>query len=699
MQTQKDDIRRFLFLELANNQRLLSCLTGEQLRARTQSPSKNYRVSPVYPVLPKEAKTPAAKSRFFVGFFCFEDPAFVLGRILGKVPKSVHAGLWFSHGLASIIVFANEEEDLAPVTAAVPEKLRAMEIWEVKEEHVNTRAPVLQPSAAIDKLVFAIRSPLKLDSETQILVNELRHCLNTAVARAAQFLPSSLKTFERLYPAVNDIIGELEGLETTQQDAVYVAPSGGYADPLLAHEKRKQQLIDQLIQINSALSYVISQAYAGIPPIIEHECQIRKYSLLGIGSAHNGMAALTESCELTFQRFPIDVVVKKDLKKAPGFQFEFTGSETPTEWNDERFSVNFYVSDTGAQQVKLNLAYFSGRLGFRETQFTVTAPLQTLTHSGTARWSLMTLTHELMHAHVRAILAALFASLQESDPQKAFEKLYLEFSKKRSEASLPKDLRQTLQFVLFNYGYHKPSVDEAAAKLTADGTGGEITANIRAVTTQGFATRLQAYYREINEILVHVLDFNYFYDCTEEPYLVLLWHSWSPVAAVLEHVDEYLLRSVLAISARTIGKSAARFAQAEEKLASVLDELKARAPADPLFSHARARLANPIARKQLLSKFCLGIYLVDMAQKALVCKHIYSALYADRLRAKHGLKHLYGLETCSFDPVLISSPVAFISDLLRREWDKETNACPEDYVSAWVFLVCASAPIEKDKNV
>jgi hypothetical protein len=480
---------------------------------------------------------------------------------------------------------------------------------------------------------------------------------------------------------------------------VYVAPSGGYAAPSLGPQKRKQQLIDQLIQINSALSYVISQAYAGIAPILEHECQIRKYSLLGVGSAHNGMAAFTEYCELTFQRYPVDTVVKREFKKAPGFAFEYTGTETPPEWNDSRFNVDTYINDVQAQRSKLNLAYFSGRLGFRETQFTVTAPLQTLTHSGKSRWSLMTLTHELMHAHVRAILAAVFSPLQDGDPAREFERSYEEFRQRSREDKTPKTLLETIQFIIYYYCEKKPGVDDGASRLATGSGGAAIKSYSRTVEPSRFTKHLQAFYREINEIIVHVLDFNYFYDCREEPYLTLLWNSWSPVAAVMDNVEEYLLRSILAISSRIAGKSEARFSQAAMKLAEVLESLQKRHPTDSLFPHALERLKLDVVRKQLLAKFCLGVYLVDMTQKALVCKHIHSALYTDDNRIKKGLEYFYALETGQFSAATIASPVAFVSDLLRRELQDAPPALPDEYIACWLFLVCASAPIERLPNV
>lgn len=280
-----NDERRFLFVEFTGNETRLSCVSGEQLRGRTQSPSTSYRVSPIFPVVLGESRVPGVTADYCVGFFFFEDPSFAIGKIIAKVPKQVQRGLWFSHGLASVICFAEDRADFEAVRAAAPEKLRAVEIWKIIHGRIEADKPEVKAAARIHREICTIKSPTELDAETQVIVNELRHCLNTAVARAAQFLPSSLKTFERLFAAVNDIISELTRLERregTGSKLVCVSSMGAYEDPPLALQKRKQQLTDQLIQINSALSYVISQAYSGISPILEHECQIRNYSLLAV---------------------------------------------------------------------------------------------------------------------------------------------------------------------------------------------------------------------------------------------------------------------------------------------------------------------------------------------------------------------------------------------------------------------------------
>ncbi len=95
---------------------------------------------------------------------------------------------------------------------------------------------------------------------------------------------------------------------------------------------------------------------------------------------------------------------------------------------------------------------------------------------------------------------------------------------------------------------------------------------------------------------------------------------------------------------------------------------------------------------RLMCLFLPAEYLAELAMKLLVSSHIHSALVAIDDRAspsKDGYK--YPLETLEISGFGIRSPVAFIVDRLRRALTGEISPLPNDYRSAWVFLVCASA--------
>ena len=56
-------------------------------------------------------------------------------------------------------------------------------------------------------------------------------------------------------------------------------------DPSLSTQIIHQNM-DRLVQIDSALSYVATQALTGAVPILERRSLIRRYSLLGVGTRY-----------------------------------------------------------------------------------------------------------------------------------------------------------------------------------------------------------------------------------------------------------------------------------------------------------------------------------------------------------------------------------------------------------------------------
>ncbi|HEV8582184.1 MAG TPA: hypothetical protein VGX68_24200, partial [Thermoanaerobaculia bacterium] len=69
------------------------------------------------------------------------------------------------------------------------------------------------------------------------------------------------------------------------------------------------QRTDRIVQINSALSYVTSQLHSGTLPILERRCLVRRYSLLGIGTAIRALVRLARHVEVAFSEGRVESVL------------------------------------------------------------------------------------------------------------------------------------------------------------------------------------------------------------------------------------------------------------------------------------------------------------------------------------------------------------------------------------------------------
>src|SRR6185295_8148267 len=119
------------------------------------------------------------------------------------------------------------------------------------------------------------------------------------------------------------------------------------------------------------------------------------------------------------------------------------------------------------------IVYYSGRQGFRETTFAITAPLQMFYSDWSVRWSPMTLSHELMHGHVRDILSSIFSDGKDPVPStKKFDVYAAEFRKAQSSGADIPNLKACLRHIIFNFCLWDDAVQKLLTKMETGGTEG-----------------------------------------------------------------------------------------------------------------------------------------------------------------------------------------------------------------------------------
>jgi hypothetical protein len=319
----------------------------------------------------------------------------------------------------------------------------------------------------------------------------------------------------------------------------------------------------------------------------------------------------------------------------------------------------------------------------------------------------MTLSHEILHAHVTAVLAAIFASPDQDLPEDARK----EFLVKYEEAVLHKQSKphhfiDSLRSILYHYAVLQPQYsstgeDAALERASRNSDGEERERDIILPNShEDIMGSLNDVFHEINELLVHVLDYHYFYDCNDRLFLGLLWESWWSVPKVLNEVEQYIFRSLVAVASgeEKIGqKVLVRFNNAVKTLDSILQQLIDRNPENVLVSEALNSLKKETVRDILLSKFHIGIYLADMVRSFIWSKNIHGALYRDDNCTKNEGIYYYQVETCEFRDIDIQSPVALIADRLRNALvENETMGFSPQHRAAWLQLACASYSYVED---
>jgi hypothetical protein len=663
--------------------------------------STEVSTSPIFPVDSSFSPPEDLNPTCYILFSFPQKPFSVIGKLCAKLnDERKIRSLWFSHGLASLLVISKEKALVDAVNEVIADQIVASEIWEVVDgELLSTE--LNRPISGHKNASFPDGKDLPPD--VQALVNEYVACMNVALNRAAAYRPEHLRILEDLHEEVRLTIETLSfflipgtpkpaRLRITNTDLDFLlsdpASKMGYA----------QSLIDQILQINSSLSYVITQAYTGVVPILQNRCPISSLSLLGTGTSAGALLKIYESVSKVFGKYPIPRTIRDiyedDLTNIPIFKNFSTYNVEEWRTFSGYLDTKFRNMTVDHNDQMFHLSYFSGQYGFREMMFGISAAIQSLTVGATPRWTLMTLTHEYLHAHVRAIMGALF-------PEQAsynFSHLYDIFSRPGPlDAPTARiTVRKRLGLIILSILRTISETRILAEKILKGQSAEQVSTKL---TQEEMLHKFLERSKDIQEFLAHTLDYVYFYGSNAELYISLIWLTWSTIPVVQERISHYVLRTLVSISIDFTGDPQQRFSEACDKLFDVFKTLKSyevignSTIIDEAIQLLTSKPHNSALKAEFLGYFRLG----DMARYLMHSNSVHHDIMSDTLQTTiGGVDGRYAIETGEFQDTDISSPIAFILDRAARKL-KEKQPIDYDrivYETCWEFLVLASTSLE-----
>lgn len=409
-----------------------------------------FRSSPIFPAVP-DYTLPDLRDALIL-FYCF-DPAFpVLGRLVKRASVGLLQHLFFTLGLASVVLIT-DDKGLSEEVLAIAGTAPATEVWEVKDSRIErVRCEAEKTNVAAPLIPVQAYGNLPLSAKAA--VDEFVANMAVILPKVAAHMPTELTTFTRLMVAVDELIGELVYVSEPKGDPPSSLSEYTQAE-LTADPSRCEaithQAVDRIIQINSALSYLSTQALTGAVPILERRSLIRRYSLLGVGTAVLAITRIARSIEYAFAQGALEELFSDRARYArplPGL--DKLPDYDSSKWS--RYSVNVLADKHPPREPYPRLPYFSGRLGFREAEYTISAALQALACGATPEWSLLTLTHEMVHGHVRNLLAYIFRDKPDLQPQERKSRQYDEFAARvRGHPNDDENLVSSIRAAIFGY--------------------------------------------------------------------------------------------------------------------------------------------------------------------------------------------------------------------------------------------------------
>lgn len=469
-----------------------------------------------------------------------------------------------------------------------------------------------------------------------------------------------------------------------------------------------RQNTDRIIQINASLAYVTSQATSGAVPILERRSLIRRHSLLGIGMPFLALSRLCRSIQEAFAKGSLEQIVGGAAATAaplPGL--DRLPEYNPDKW--EQHSLNVLAEGVPPREPHPKLPYFSARLGFRETEYSVAAALQAVSLGAHPTWSLLTVTHELVHGHVRNILAVLLATSKKKPdgaletPAERWERFHAAFaSQLKADDRQRVFLADSIRTVLFSYACltltHGSLTREAKiGTRPSEEDGAEIADRFFLVKLPKLMLILDRELRNISEVLVHVLDLHYFYSSRLSAYVPLIWRSWAALPQLNGDLQQYVLRTMLVIAAKMLGSPTDRFEQAKKRLAEWLEPHARLAAEGATVVGQAVAFVESDEVERLFYPFKASLLLVDLADRVLTSKAIRGALLGvdpnvlprkDPVSAEQWSG--YQWPPASLDDCVLA-PAALVVQLLTNALERGDDDQAER-MTAEMLLACCSNP-------
>ena len=661
------------------------------------------RNSPLFSIYPQKKQTPPLHKNCFVTFLFPRLSFQSIGQIINQVDDDVQRNIWFSNGLSSIVIFSEDESAAEIISDLLENQVSAIEKWCVNRNTIDLDkcGYELKPSATFDAENFQVHyETIENNPEILNLLNEFTLSMNRLVNLSAQYSPALLFTLKSIASNIQELIDELSCLIDLKNGKIVkeLPPSlvKKNANVLLAEnngiQKRIFQRVGSIIEIVSTISYIDSQAFGCVAPLLNNNFRISSNSLLGVGSAYLGIIGFTQFVEKRFSDFPVTKVIDNFFHEMKAFDCKNLFSYNSDLWGTYDFNLDDKFQDIEKNSIKSSLIYLSLRLGFKETSNTISSPWQVVPFGDSVPWSLMTLSHELLHSHVRSILGAIFKCPEDETTENWFKKLCLNYQNTmQSGTEKENSLLDSIRIMIFEYCVYieeRSSVSQDDI-FKAKEKGEKVYFNLEEQNSELILERLSGYFKNINELFVHVLDYHYFYDCNPELYIGLLWESWSTVPAVLQDIRIYLLRTMIAIGTEVKSDPVNRFKDTTTIFLEHLKQIDKRCDTNETIKKALAVLEDKERLPMLENLFDISIFLADMVNHLLCSKNIYSSIVADSDKGPDG-DQFYDLETGYFEDSPIQSPVAFVLDRLRFSLNKTESDLSIEYRSAWLLHACAS---------
>jgi hypothetical protein len=599
------------------------------------------------------------------------SPRELAATLQAKDPQRPHVHAFVTHGLASVVLISDDRDGVSTYVRGLTDALNAFELWPIADSEVSLQSI---------ELWFG-RGKFETPNTDQINANDLPLELSAEVRQFNANLALLVQTVRRFAPEMIDLTTFIrQAVERRVESLRATLPVSSNA----ASSRQLEQLHDNLanlVDINSCTVMLNSQLGGCLPPVINSDFPAGEFSLFGIGSMVRGAWRVYAHMASIFAAANHPQRFRQQFSR-PAFDPGITHLEVDrSTWeHSAKTSSIDSVQLKGIEPPRRHIVYFSARWGFHETVNSITLSWQSLYFGATAQWTFLTFSHEFLHSHFRELIRS---NVMDVRNREQLSLLVHDYNEAFLRHAAPSDFKRSLQFFLIRQIMAAEDAEQIARMLTV-GAPGE--APLARVVSEGDLLRLMngAMPDFIEEVLVHILDYHYFFDADDKPFVATMWSSWTFVPTVHRRLSHYLLRTLLALSSQArIADPANAFKDATGRVRACLQEMRNDAGnTNALILEADAALADAVILQQLWIRFRASYEVVLFANYFLIDRQIHGALIADE-QAVPGTAPRYRLQTGEFPHQAIRSPTGFLLDRLVAQ----TTDAPVPFETLWELLL------------
>lgn len=549
--------------------------------------------------------------------------------------------LWLSLGAYNIVLATSEKKALDSVNAWADSRKIPREFWRLMDGVLKEIVPHNIPEGACNwNAAIQHISDSDYLNETNDAVQDYCAAMSSAFARGSLI--------------GNGLVSELTATHAVVE--AEIKQSGENDDGTTIY-----RVLGRLLTVNAALTRFVDQAFSGTSPICETESYLRSHSLLGLGTAISALINLRKFIESTLGKAHIPhrfAALKEITTKVPDLQ-----REDPSD--DDILGAMAHPPNEDLVPL---LTYFSARDGYRATETTLSTPMASISCCNSPRWSLRTLTHEISHLIIRAVLTDLYPNLGKQDELVQCDSLLQ--ARKEPANNLFDEIRR--YFLISICMMDRAILDPLIGKE------GDVI----------LSCLLQRWRHDVEETMVHCFDFLYFYGQSVDDYISGIWASWGTIPNISTRVDDYVIRSLTAVLSVHLRHGNRAEDIAKDRVLDSLRGLQKKQLGGLYVQQAIAFIEQSwveIIKPKVLARRPLA---------KIVRHYLFSEQIATRIRGERGIvsgayeREGYDLRRLCLDYHPIDNPLRFM------EFYTE-NAPPNAIHSAWILYTlafCVSPP-------